>query len=497
MSTSEAPSPSNLPSNLPSDSPQDPASTSTAPSTAAERLLTLNTHFRASVEDGEADWIGDLRGEARTAFEAQGWPTRRLEAWKGTNLAALEKLPFATRADVEGRPVVVSGQGAPEFRFLDGRLETANATATRLPTGARLLSLAEARRQEPTLLANRLGSLADPKTHALVALQTTFLDDGAVLVLDPGVELETPIRLRFDVSAAAPGEANASFPRLLVLAGEGSRATLHLEHTSVSNTSDTPGEGAPDGVNPSTTAPTPGLTAFIAEFELGARAAVECVQLQKEGAERVHFTSTHARLGDAARFDSHVFSLGTGLTRSELDVRLAGPGAETRMRGFFLGRERGHVDHFTTADHEAAQCTSDEEYRGVLGDRSKGVFRGRVVVRPGAQKTDARQSNPNLLLSDHATIDAKPQLEIYADDVKASHGSTTGQLDPDAVFFLRARGIDQDEARLMLTRSFAHAIVDGIGDATLRADVADEVDVALDALLSQNSSDSDGKDGPR
>ncbi len=152
------------------------------------------------------------------------------------------------------------------------------------------------------------------------------------------------------------------------------------------------------------------------------------------------------------------------------------------MNGFFLGRGAGHVDHFTTVDHAAPHCTSAQDYRGVLGDRAKGVFRGRVIVRPGALKTDARQSNPNLLLSDTAAIDTRPQLEIYADDVRASHGSTIGQLDPDALFFLRARGIDEAEARILLTRAFAQSIVDAIRDPGLREDVTRRVDTALGLL---------------
>ena len=192
------------------------------------------------------------------------------------------------------------------------------------------------------------------------------------------------------------------------------------------------------------------------------------------------------RLDRNARFDSHVFSIGNGLSRSELEVRLAEPGAETNLRGLFIGRDRGHTDHFTTVDHAAPECTSDEEYRGVLGDHAKGVFRGRVIIRPGAQKSDTRQSNPNLLLSDHASIDTKPQLEIYADDIRASHGSTIGQLDSDALFYLQTRGIGAADARLLLTSAFAHGIVDRIVDENLRRIAASGVDAALQGLERNN-----------
>lgn len=451
-------------------------------SAAIESLEALHTGFCDELEPDEAEWLGPLRSEAKAAFEEQGIPTRRLEAWKGTNLASLEKMQFARVAGFEPSPVVMTGSGTPELRFVDGRLDTANSQSENLPTGVRLLSLAEARRQAPHLLEGRLGQLADPKQNALVALQTAFLDDGAVLILDDGCQLEAPLRLRFDVTESGalgdsetprPEGASAAFPRLLVVAGERSQATLYLEHASIRSGSDA---AATSGGQSD---PTPGLTALVAEFLLAPEAQVECVQVQKEGAARVHFTSMQARVERGARFDSHVLSLGLGLVRSELEVRLVGPGAETRMRGFFFGQGEGHIDHFTTVDHEAPHCSSDEEYRGVLGDASEGIFRGRVIVRPGAQKTDARQQNPNLLISDKATVDSKPQLEIYADDVRASHGSTTGQLDPDALFFLQARGIGATEARLLLTRSFAYSIVDGIRDEGLRAVVAEQVDATL------------------
>ena len=450
-------------------------------SAAVDTLLELREATLPSVREGEAEWISSLRDRALAAFREQGIPTRSLEDWKGTSLAALEKIEFARVGAVEPGPVVMAGGGAPLLRFLDGRLVNANAEASRLPSGARWLSLAEARRQAPELLEGRLGGLADPKRHALVALQTACLDDGAVLAIEPGVRLETPIHLRFETSA--DGTAAACFPRLLLQAGEGSQALIFVEHVSVPA-----GAGSGDGSGSAAR----GLTAFVAELALGRGSRIEAVQLQDEEPSRIHFTSTHARLERDACLESRVFTTSTGLVRSELEVVLAEPGSESRMRGFYLGRDRAHVDHFTTVDHAVERCTSDEEYRGVLGDHSEGVFRGRVIVRPDAQKTDARQSNPNLLVSDRAKADSKPQLEIYADDVRASHGSTIGQLDPEALFFLRARGIGAAEARLLLTRAFAHAIVDGIESEAIRAHVAERVDGALAELEGIAPAESNG-----
>ena len=346
-------------------------------SAAFESLLALRAETVERLREGEADWIGRLRDEALISFEEQGFPTRRLEDWKSTNLAPLEAISFERVGTSEQNPVVVTGDGVPELRFVDGRLETANTQAENLPVGVQLLSFAEARRQTPELLEGLLGKLASPKRNAMAALQTAFLDDGALLSIDAGVELETPIKFSFSTSGDSASPASAAFPRLLVIAGECSRSTISIECESTA----------------------PGLTALVAEFYLAPGARFESVQIQNEHAGRIHFTSANARLERGASFDSHVISLSPGMIRSELEISLAEPGAETRMRGFYLGRGDGHVDHFTTVDHAAASCTSDEEYRGVLGDRSAGVFRGRVIVRPGAQRdrrTSIQSESPDL-----------------------------------------------------------------------------------------------------
>lgn len=432
------------------------------------------------------------RDRAWAAFCEQGLPTRRLEAWKGTSLAPLAKLAFArvgppseaettgpSEAETTGlgRSVVATLPG-PCLVFVDGRFDAGRSRLEGLAEGVEIEPLREALARAPEQTLGRLGRLADGKRAALVALQDAFLEDGALIRIAPGKDAGAPIGICL-LTTGEPGadeqvgeaRATASFPRLLLEAGAGSRASLIQEHVGTT----------PENEH------VPGLTAFVAEHHLAPGARVEAIELQREAPGRVHFTSVHARLERDAHLDSRVFSIGQGLVRSELSIELAEPGAEIAMRGFFLGRDESHVDHFTTVDHAAPHCTSDEEYRGVLGDRSDGVFRGRVIVRPGAQKTDARQSNPNLLLSDRASIDTKPQLEIYADDVRASHGATIGQLDADALFFLRARGIGEQEARLMLTRAFARSVVDGIVCETTRGAVGECVVAALATLESHTA----------
>lgn len=438
-------------------------------SKATESLAALRsdvgTRRREGLPDAWAARLDALHRDGLAAFDAMGWPTRRLERWKGTSLAALEAIDFL-RIGAAGGSRIGAAPDA-DLVFVDGRCVTTPSEA--LPTGVRVLSLREAMASgegESDALGAALGRLADPKTDPFVALSSALFEDVAVVALDANVRPGRPIRIRFASTADGPEAASACFPRLLFLAGANSEGMVVFESAN-----DTPDA-----------APTPGLTSLVAEFVLEAGARIEAIELLREAAPRVHVTQTFAELGRDARFASRVFALGDGLTRDEVTVRLREPGALTKMHGFSLGRGDAHIDHYTTALHEAPHCASDEEYRGVFADRSAGVFRGRVVVHPGAQKTDARQSNPNLLLSDRASIDTKPQLEIYADDVKASHGATIGQLDEDALFFLRARGLDADEARLLLVRGFAQSLVDDIVEPTTRERVAARVAAALETL---------------
>ena len=411
-----------------------------------------------------AEHLDRLHREGLAAFEAQGIPTRRLERWKGTSLAALESMDFVrVGGDVSDPETILAGDA--DLTFVEGRLHSPGAVRADLPEGVRILSLQEAASEAPELTSSFLGKLSEAKTDGLAALHDALFEDLALVHLSPGTRTGRPLRIRSISTAASGDQPSASFPRLLVVAEAGAEASLLFESESV-------GEAT-------------GYTGLVTEVFLDRGARVEIVEVQSERQERIHVTQTFAKLARDARFDSHVLSLGDGLSRSELTVRLEESGASTRMRGFFLGRGRAHLDHFTTVDHEAPHTTSDEEYRGVLTDDSRGVFRGRVIIRPGAQKTDARQSNPNLLLSDRAAIDTKPQLEIYTDDVKASHGSTIGQLDADALFFLRARGIGEPEAKLLLTRAFASEIVEGIEEPTIREEVGLAVQKTLALVVAK------------
>ncbi len=308
-------------------------------------------------------------------------------------------------------------------------------------------SLAELRREDDARLAAELGQRVDAKQHSLAALNEAYGEDGAVLFVPRGADLHQPVHLAFVSTGSRPA---ASHPRVLVVAGEGSRATVIQDHVSIDG-----------GVH---------FTNAVTELSVGANASLRHVLLQREEPGTFHVSNLGARVERSGRLSTHTLTLGGRLVRNDLAVLLADEGAECGLDGLFLGTDDQLVDNHTLVDHAMPHGTSRELYKGILGGRSRGVFRGRVVVRPDAQKTAATQSNPNLLLADGAEVDTKPQLEIHADDVKCSHGSTIGQLDPDALFYLRSRGIGHRQALDLLTRGFAAEILErlevpALGDA--------------------------------
>ncbi|MCR9094669.1 MAG: Fe-S cluster assembly protein SufD [bacterium] len=419
-----------------------------------------------------ASRLSSLRSDGLAAFDERGLPTRRDERWKGTHTTRLADLGFdrvgpadafddTTRDAILEDPRVVAFDA--DLLFVDGRIVRGSASRADLPAGVQILSLEEAATEIPEVVAAKLGALVDPKTDAIAALNAGLFEDAAVVTLAPNTRPGRVLRI-LSLATGASDEPTANFARLLVVAGTGSEGMIVFESASLGDA--------------------PGFTSVVSEFHVADDAKIVAAELQSASASRVQISQTRAALERDARFASHVLCLSEGFVRSEVEASMNAPGGLAGLYGLFLGRDQAHHDHFTTVEHAAAHCESDEEYRGVLTDRAAGVFRGRVLVRPDAQKTDARQSNPNLLLSEGASIDTKPQLEIYADDVKASHGSTIGRLDEEALFFLRARGIDEATARLLLTRGFAQTFVDGIADESARSLVTERLEEALAGLES-------------
>ena len=321
--------------------------------------------------------------------------------------------------------------------FINGVFSAEWSSLAGIPAGARVGSLAQSVQAEPALAERHLARHARVTDNGFVALNTAFLDDGAVIRLPRDQAALQPIHLVF-LSTPGAHTAVATHPRVVIDAAAGSHAVLIQDHVSIG-----------DEVR---------LTNAVTELSLGSNASVDLIILQRECDAAFHVSNTSARLGRDARLGVHTLTLGGALVRNDLSVLLADPGAECTLNGLFLGTGDRLVDNHTLVDHSVPHTTSTELYKGVLSGQSRGVFRGRVVVRPDAQKTNAQQSNPNLIVSDKAEVNTKPQLEIYADDVKCSHGTSIGRLDDEALFYLSSRGIGSDEAFMLLTQGFANEI---------------------------------------
>ncbi len=401
--------------------------------------------------DTGAPWVRGARTAAFARFKARGFPTVRDEDWRETNVAELARTSFA-RPENSQEPdrarlaaLGVPDLGGPEIVFVDGRY---SATLTRLgEAGSLVRRLREALASDPARLESSLTRLATGERNAFACLNTAFLEDGVVLDVPAGTRVAEPIQIVWMSTASGPAPT-VSYPRALVLGGRGSEATLVETYV---------GDDAFRY-----------LTNGVTEIRLDDGAGLTHVKLQREGDAAYHVGTLAIAQGRNSRFSSHSFALGAALARTDIDQRFDGEGAEAALNGLFVGRGSQLLDTHSRIDHARPHCSSRELYKGIVGDRARGVFHGRITVRKDAQKTDAQQSNPNLLLSREALVHSTPQLEILADDVKCKHGSTIGQLDATALFYLRSRGIGEDEARGLLTWAFASELVARVPVAALR-----------------------------
>jgi len=374
------------------------------------------------------------RRAALARFAASGLPTVKDEDWKYTSLASLERRPWPVADNnVESLPdlaTVLAQAVLPESShrlvFIDGHFAPALSSHT-LPAGVRAGSLFSRVAADP-----QAGLPLDVgQGGALAALDLALSADGLDLELSEGVTVEAPILALF----VSVHPERSAFPTLSVRLGRGARAQLVEQHCAAH-------AGA-------------GLESVLSRISLENDAQLQHTKVQQQGVRMVHLADTEVQLAPGARYESLVLALGGQLGREDLRISLDGPGAHAGLDGLYLARGRAHLDHHTTVLHASPDCTSRQAYRGILDDAGRGVFNGRVVVAKDAQRTDAQQSNANLLLSEAAEIDTKPQLEIHADDVKCSHGATVGQLDPAELFYLRSRGLDEQTARTLVTFAFA------------------------------------------
>jgi Fe-S cluster assembly protein SufD len=403
-----------------------------------------------------------LRRRGREAFAGEGLPTARLEDWRFTSLAPLAAHAFrrggaeagAGRAEIER---LAGPPAGPRLVFVNGRLRPDLSDPGAPSAGVRVEGLARALAERPELVEPHLGRLQPAAGMPLAAWNAAFLEDGALVHLEPGAAPGGAIELVF--ATVARGEGAFAHPRVLVVGGRGSEATVVETHLAL-------GDG-------------PALTSAVTEIALDEGARLDHYQVQDQPPAAFHFSAVAASQGPGARLSTHATALGAALSRSDVRIALEGEGAEAEVTGLYLADGERVVDNHSVVEHRARSGRSREVFKGILDGASRGVWAGRIRVLEGAMKTDAHQMSSSLLLSRDAVADALPQLEIYADDVRCGHGGTVGQLDADALFYLRSRGVPRERARALLIYAFAREMVELVGPPGLRARLGERVAARL------------------
>jgi Fe-S cluster assembly protein SufD len=424
-------------------------------------------------ETKQPSWVFPLRKAGIARFAELGFPTLHDEDWRFTNVAPISKLPFIPSFEVLGNglssqeieKLAFGSLAATRLVFVNGHLVADLSTPE--DGSIRVTGLASALASDSQLLEKHLAQYSEAEDNAFTALNTAFFEDGAFIHVPAGISVEQPIHLLFLSTAQEPGVS--SNPRNLVIAEKGSRVTVIESYASLTDAAC--------------------FTNAVTEMIIGEGAVVEHCKFQDESLNAFHMAALHARLERRSNFISHSFAVGAKLSRNNIRTFLAGEGLECILNGLYLTEGEQLADHHMVVEHAQPHCNSHEYFNGILDGRSKGVFHGRILVRQAAQKTDAKQTNKNLLLSEDATADTKPQLEIYADDVKCTHGATIGQLNDESIFYLRARGIGAETARRMLIHAFAGEIIERIRYLPLR----EELDKIVWERLERNTHSKEAK----
>ncbi len=435
-----------------------------------DELVNLYLNNLDLITEGSAEVLNQHRQEAIQHFKLLGLPTQKNEKYKYSRIEPI----FAHNYEKYFAPKRIAFNVDDIFRcdipeldthlvlVLNGFFLSKAEKITTLPSGAIVGSLAEAAKQFPELVKARYNRLAENQTDGLVALNTAFAQDGVFIYIPRNVVESKPIQI---INLLMSDENQLVQYRNLIVVEEGAQANvLVCDHTL---------------------SPKRFLSNVVTEIFVGNNAKLEFVKMQNEHNDSALLTHTYAHQQRDSRLTTNLLSLHGGFIRNNLSVTLAGEGADAQLYGLYLTDRTQHTDNFTFIDHAVPNCTSNELYKGILDDQATGAFNGKIMVRRNAQKTQAYQSNNNLLLTADARMSTKPQLEIYADDVKCSHGATVGQLDADALFYMRARGIAEREAKLLLMFGFVHEVVKHISIHTLRERIDDMVNKRLRGELSR------------
>ncbi len=411
----------------------------------AGQFLEKFQHFESATQ--QPSWLLPLRKAGMTRFAELGFPTLQDEDWRFTNVAPIAKLPFkpmfeaaADATESALKDYAFANLAGPRLVFVNGHFNAGLSSVRDLPAGVKIASLASALVSDTVLIEKQLNHCARMDDTAFAVLNQAFFLDGGFIHVPAGKVIAEPIQLIFISTAKHNGDT--THPRNLIIAGANSKVTVIESYLSTGGAAY--------------------FTNAVTEIIAGDNTALEHVKFQDEAAAAFHIATIAGELGRASNVNIHSFALGAKLSRNNIRTKLAGEGLECILNGLYLTRGEQLADHHMIVEHAQPHCASHEYFNGILDDKSRGVFHGRIYVHPIAQKTDAKQTNKNLLLSDDATADTKPQLEIYADDVKCTHGATIGQLNDESIFYLRSRGIPENTARRMLIHAFAGEIIERV-----------------------------------
>jgi Fe-S cluster assembly protein SufD len=424
------------------------------------------TSFEKSAAGHSVPWLRDLRRKGFARFCEVGFPTTKVEDWRFTNVAPIAQTDFRLP---QGRAAAISKSAVAGFEFagaaarlvfVDGRFAADASNVAGLPSGAKVTSLAKQIAEGPGEIETHLGRYLNIERDPFAALNTAFLEDGGYIHLRRGTVLEGPIHLLF-VTTAANGPL-VTHPRNLIVAENGTQATVIEDYVSLE--------------------PGAGFCNTATELIAGDDAVISHYMIERENKEAYNVSTLRIQQGRTANIASHSVLLGGALVRNNVHPVLAGEGGECLINGLFIGDGTQHLDNYMLVEHASPHCGSRQFYNGILDDQAHGVFHGRIIVHKDAQKTDAKQTNRNLLLSDEAQMDTKPQLEIFADDVKCTHGATIGQIEDNALFYLRSRGIDEASARRLLLLAFASECLDRMKEGAAREHVEGLIQRTLASL---------------
>jgi Fe-S cluster assembly protein SufD len=406
--------------------------------------------FAARTGANEPAWLAPMRVTAMASFSALGFPTPTLEDWHYTSLSSIADVPFTvgtvnsstTVADLT--PYMINADW-PTVVLLNGTYSPALSSVDSLPAGVLVMDLAQAWREQPALVQQHLGTVAVSE-HAMTALNTGLMQDGVLVYVPREVVSDTPIHILHVTDAA--GAASAKFPRTLIVAERFAKATVLESFVGLADVSY--------------------FTNHVAEVVVGENATVNHTKIQRESERATHVSTTEVHQARDSHYVNFSMAMGSTLSRTNVYTVLDGENCGATLNGLYLGKGTQHTDHQTRIEHSQPNCFSRELYKGVLDDSSHAVFNGKVYVHPIAQKTDGKQSNHTLLLSPEAKIDTKPQLEIFADDVKCTHGATVGRMDEAGLFYMKSRGVPAETARKLLTYAFAADVLETIENDTVK-----------------------------